>query len=117
MKTPALSLAAILATIAALLPSLLADVPTPLRLAATIPLPDVSGRIDHMAFDREHQRMAIAALGNDSVEVVDLAAGNRTRRIAGLREPQGVVYSEKADLLFVANAGDGSVRMFRAADF
>jgi DNA-binding beta-propeller fold protein YncE len=116
MNVPARSAAAILFTLAALMQGLRAEPSAPLRLAATIPLADVSGRIDHMAFDRKHQRLILAALGNNSVEVIDLQAGKRARRIAGLREPQGVAYAEKADLLFVANAGDGSVRMFQATD-
>ncbi len=89
----------------------------PLVLAATIPLNEVSGRIDHMAFDRNRQRLIVAAVGNNSVEVIDLAAGKRVQRIAGLTEPQGVAYAEKSDLVFVANAGDGSVRIFKGANF
>jgi DNA-binding beta-propeller fold protein YncE len=89
----------------------------PLVLAATIPLNDVSGRIDHMAFDPKRQRLIVAALGNNSIEVIDLGAGKRVQRITGLSEPQGVGYAEKPDLVFVANAGDGSVRIFQGADF
>jgi DNA-binding beta-propeller fold protein YncE len=89
----------------------------PLVLAATIPLNEVSGRIDHMAFDRKRQRLIVAALGNNSVEVIDLAAGKRVQRLTRLSEPQGVGYAEKSDLLFVANAGDGSVRIFQGDDF
>ena len=89
----------------------------PLVLAATIPLNEVSGRIDHMAFDQKRQRLIMAALGNNTVEVVHLSAGKRVQRIMGLSEPQGVAYAERSDLVFVANAGDGSVRMFRGADF
>jgi hypothetical protein len=89
----------------------------PLVLERTIPLPDVGGRIDHMAIDRGRQRLIVAALGNDTVEVIDLRGGKPLDPIRGLKEPQGVGYTEKADLLFVANAGDGSVRMFQAADF
>ena len=48
--------------------------PPPLRLVATIPLPGVRGRIDHLAHDAEGKRLFVAALGNDTVEVVDLAA-------------------------------------------
>jgi hypothetical protein len=94
-----------------------ADRTASLVLTATIPLANVSGRIDHMAFDRKRQHLIVAALGNNTVEVIDIAAGQRSQRITGLAEPQGVAYAEKSDLLFVANAGDGSVRMFRAADF
>ena len=38
-------------------------------------------------------------------------------RIVGLREPQGVAYELSADMLYVANAGDGSVRTFRGSDY
>ena len=51
-----------------------------------------------------------------AVEAIDFRAAKRIDRISGLREPQGVAYSEKADLILVTNAGDGSVRMFRGAD-
>ena len=37
-------------------------------------------------------------------------------RIAGLTEPQGVAYELSTDTLFVANGGDGSVRLFRGGD-
>jgi len=43
-----------------------------LKLIATIPLPHVSGRIDHLAINLKKQIIFIAALGNNSVEVVDL---------------------------------------------
>jgi DNA-binding beta-propeller fold protein YncE len=90
--------------------------PEGLVLEATIPLADVGGRIDHMAIDRGRQRLIVAALGNDTVEVVDLAAGKPRQRIGGLKEPQGVAYADKTDTVFVAGAGDGSVRIFRADD-
>src|SRR5690349_6910030 len=66
----------------------------PLVLETTIPLPGVSGRIDHIALDRGRQRLFVAALGNNTVEAIDLRAGKRSDRIAGLHEPQGVGYSE-----------------------
>ena len=47
---------------------------------------------------------------------VDLQAGKAVKRINGLKEPQGVAYVPDQDLIFVAGAGDGSVRFFRAAD-
>lgn len=93
------------------------SVASPLVLKSTFPLPDVGGRIDHMAFDSRRQHLIVAALGNGSVEVIDKRAGKVIQRIRGLKEPQGVAYSDKADLIFVANAGDGSVQTFRATDF
>jgi DNA-binding beta-propeller fold protein YncE len=89
----------------------------PLVLERTIVLHDVRGRIDHMAIDLARKRLLVAELGNDSVDVIDLAAGVVAQRITGLREPQGVGYAERADVILVANAKDGSVRLFNAADF
>jgi DNA-binding beta-propeller fold protein YncE len=91
--------------------------PQPLSLETKIPLGDVRGRIDHMAIDPVRNRLFVAELGNDSVGVVDLAAGKVIYRIAELKEPQGVAYEPSADALYVANAGDGSVRLFRGSDF
>ncbi len=90
--------------------------PPPLVLERTIPLTGVSGRIDHMAVDLRRKRLFIAELGNGSVDVVDLAEGKPVQRIAGLREPQGIGYAPQADLLAVASAGDGSVRLFQGED-
>jgi DNA-binding beta-propeller fold protein YncE len=91
--------------------------PQLLTLETKIPLGDVRGRIDHMAIDPVRNRLFVAELGNDSVGVVDLAAGKVVYRIAELREPQGVAYEPSADVLYVTNAGDGSVRVFRGGDF
>jgi DNA-binding beta-propeller fold protein YncE len=88
----------------------------PLILDAKIPLGEVSGRIDHLGIDVKRQRLLIAELGNNSLGVVDLTAGKVLRRIAGLSEPQGVAYFPSSDSIFVANAGDGSVRVLRGED-
>jgi hypothetical protein len=76
----------------------------------------VSGRIDHLGIDVKRQRLLVAELGNNSLGVVDLAAGRVLSRITDLSEPQGVAYVPFADSVFVANAGDGSVRVLRAED-
>jgi len=88
----------------------------PLILEAKIPLGQVSGRVDHLGIDLKRQRLLVAELGNNSLGVVDLAAGKVLRRITGLSEPQGVAYVPFADSVFVANAGDGSVRVLRGED-
>ena len=84
----------------------------PLKLEKTIQLPEVQGRIDHMSLDVKGQRLFVAALGNNTVEVVDLKAGKRTSTISGLQEPQGVLYVASKDRLFVASSKDGTVKMF-----
>ena len=106
-------MAALLVTLCA---SVRAEAPA-LQLERTIPLPDVTGRIDHMAIDLGRRRLFVAELGNNTVDVIDLASGKAAHRIEGLREPQGIGYAPKADVIAIANAGDGSVRLFRGADF
>jgi len=69
------------------------------------------------AFDLKRQRLFVAELGDDSLGVVDLAAGKVLRTITGLKEPQGIAYVGFADSLYVANAGDGSVRVLSGDDF
>src|ERR1700686_2449316 len=90
---------------------------SPLKLEAKIPLGNVSGRIDHMAVDLKRQRLFVAELGNDTVGVVDLANRTLIQTIRGLKEPQGVGYEPSTDMLYVANAGDGSVRLFEGSDY
>lgn len=90
---------------------------TPLRLSQTIPLANVDGRIDHMAVDIVHNRLFVAALGNGSVEVIDLKAGKQIYSINGLREPQGIIYVPEFNRLFVASAGDGTVKIFDRTSF
>src|SRR5712675_961580 len=90
---------------------------SPLRLEAKIPLGNVQGRIDHMAIDLARQRLFVAELGNDSVGVVDLHERKVIARLGGLKEPQGVGYVPSMQTLYVANAGDGSVRVFLGGEY
>src|SRR5438132_3079422 len=91
--------------------------PSSLQLETKIPLGDVKGRIDHMAIDLPRRRLFVAELGNDTVGVVDLNEQKVQHVITGLKEPQGIGYVPSSDTLFVANAGDGSVLLFRGAEY
>src|SRR3954453_2516232 len=88
----------------------------PLELEAKVPLGPVSGRIDHLAIDLRRQWLSVAELGNDSVGVIDVANRKLISTIRGFQEPQGIGYEPSTDTLYVANAGDGSVRVLRADD-
>jgi YVTN family beta-propeller protein len=90
---------------------------TSLRLEKTIEMPDVQGRIDHMSVDVKGQRLFVSALGNNTVEVIDIKAGKRVKTITGLAEPQGVLYVPANDRLYIANAKDGSVRVFDGTSY
>jgi DNA-binding beta-propeller fold protein YncE len=89
----------------------------PLKLEQTIELPDVQGRIDHMSIDIAGQRLFVSALGNNTVEVVDLKAGKRAHTISGLKEPQGALYIRDKNRLFVASDKDGTVKVFDGTSF
>ncbi len=88
-----------------------------LILDKAIPLPGVEGRIDHMAADVDGQRLFMAALGNNTVEVLDLKSGKRIQSLSGFAEPQGIVYVPEFDRLFVANGTDGTCRVLDGHSF
>jgi DNA-binding beta-propeller fold protein YncE len=93
-----------------------AEPPAPLRAAQVIPLPGVEKRIDHLAVDPGGQRLFVGALGNGTLEVIDLRAGKRIQSVPGLKEPQGVAYLPDLHKVVVANAG-GSVVAFEDPSF
>jgi hypothetical protein len=90
---------------------------TRIKLKQTIPLPGVEGRIDHFAFDAAGERFFICALGNNTVEVVDLPNGKRIHSITGLGSPQGVAYVPGVDRLLVANDNGGRCKIFDGKSF
>jgi YVTN family beta-propeller protein len=104
----------LLATLMLAVPGFGADSPAPLKLVGTIPLPDIDGRIDHFSIDLQHQTVFIAALGANAVVSVDLAHGKVLGSISGLKEPRGMLFVPENRHLYVANGGDGSVRIYDA---
>ena len=109
-------LPALLAALCLALP-LRAEEAAPLALKTTIALPGVEGRFDHAAFDAATHRLFFAALGNNTLEVVDVAAGKRLHTITGLKKPTGVVFLAEMNLLVVANGGDGTCRFYDGASY
>lgn len=95
-------------------PSARAQSGAPLEPVQTITMPGVEGRLDHLSVDLEGSRLYVSALGNNTVEILDLDSGKVGSRIRGLREPQGVLYVPESGKLFVANGADGTVRIFNA---
>lgn len=89
----------------------------PLKLKQTIPLPGVEGRIDHFAADSSGQRLFVCALGNNSLEVIDLRKGERVHSITGLGAPQGVGYAPEVNRLFVANDKGGICKIYDGKSF
>ena len=84
----------------------------PLKLKQTLPLSGVEGRIDHFAFDPGSERLFVCALGNNTVEVIDLRSSQRIHSITGLGSPQGVAYIPESNRLFVANDKGGVCNIY-----
>jgi YVTN family beta-propeller protein len=88
-----------------------------LKLNSTIPLPNVLGRIDHMVYDSSRQFLYIAALGNNTVEVVDINNNKAVHTIKGLKEPQGVAYIPEINSIFVTNGYNGEFDFINADSY
>jgi WD40 repeat protein len=88
-----------------------------LQLKQTIPLPTVEGRIDHMELDAAGERLFVCALGNNTVEVLDLRKGERIHSITGLGSPQGIAYIPELDRIFVANDKGGICKIYDGKSF
>ena len=88
-----------------------------IELERTIPLPGVEGRIDHLDVDTSGQRLFVCALGNNTVEVVDLNKGERIHTISGLGAPQGVAFVPELNRLLVANDKGGVCNIYDANSF
>lgn len=89
----------------------------PLHFIRAIELPHVEGRIDHLALDSTGAMLFVAALGNDTVEVVDVKNGTHLRSLPGFREPQGIAAVPDAKLMAVANGEGDGVQLIDATDY
>src|SRR5438045_6849335 len=89
----------------------------PLALVGSIELPRVGGRIDHLAFDSAGQRLFVAALGNNTVEVLDVKEGRHVKSLPGFREPQGIAVVPDAKVVAVANGQGEGVQMVDAVEY
>ena len=85
----------------------------PLRIVQEIPLPNVVGRIDHFTLNQKRKLVIGSALGNNTVEVLDVFAGRVIHTVPGIPEPQGVLYvPDPINKLYVASAEDGKLRIY-----
>jgi DNA-binding beta-propeller fold protein YncE len=89
----------------------------PLTLVRSIELPDVQGRIDHLAYDAATGRLYVAALGNNTVEVLDVKAGTHLRSLPGFREPQGIAIAAETRAVAVANGEGEGLQLLSADDY
>jgi len=88
-----------------------------LRLVQTIPLPGVTGRLDHMGVDLEKKRLFVAAVANNTLEVVDLTGGKVIKSLAGFKDTQDALFlGGDFNKLYVSSL-DGHVRVFQGESF
>jgi DNA-binding beta-propeller fold protein YncE len=93
------------------LPTLSGAESMPLKLVQTIPLPGLRGRFDHFSIDAKGNRLFVAALGNNSLEVIDLAAARRIQSLVGMSKPTGVLFLPESNQVLVANGDDGTIKI------
>jgi DNA-binding beta-propeller fold protein YncE len=89
----------------------------PLTLVRAVELPRVEGRIDHLALDPAGEKLFVAALGNNTVEILDVKNGTHLRSLPGFREPQGIASAPDAQVVAVANGQGDGVQLIDANDY
>src|SRR3984957_17056928 len=92
------------------------DKPT-LRLVPTIPLSGVGGRLGHMAVGFGKKRLFVSAVGNGTLEVLDLGAGKVINSIPGIKDAQDALFlGGQFNKLYVSSL-DGTLRIFQGETF
>lgn len=103
----------VLAVVLLALPSPVVRTEEPLlKLVQSIPLDGVEGRFDHFDADVERQRLYVAALGNNTMEVIDIKTGTRIKSISGLQKPTGVRVLPDSGNVVIASGDDGKFRVY-----
>jgi DNA-binding beta-propeller fold protein YncE len=92
-----------------------AQVAPPLTLQRTIPLPGVTGKFDHFAYDPVGNRLFAAAAGNHSVEVVDLSSDKVLESLTGLGKPHGLAWIAETGRLFASDGVLGDLKAYDGA--
>jgi len=100
-----------------LLPQVDAGEAASLAPKGSVALPNVEGRFDHAAIDLAMHRLFFAALGNNTLEVVDVNSSKRLHTISGLKKPTGIAFLADSNLLVVANGGDGTCRFYDGTSY
>src|SRR5437764_14558426 len=67
-----------------------ADEPKTLKLEQTVALEGVVGRYDHMALDAKGDRLLVANLSNDSIDVIDIKTSKMVKQVHGQKQVQGM---------------------------
>ena len=96
-----------------------AQVPGPLKLVQTIPLPGLKdGDFDHFALDSAGQRLFLAAEDNSTIVVIDLRTNKVVGKFAGAKAPHSMGYNTELKKLYVVDdGGPNQVEIFDGTSF
>src|SRR5260370_19784025 len=100
------SIAIFLTAFALLAVNTCAQVPGPLKLIQTIPLPGLKdGDFDHFQVDLPGKRLFLAAEDNSAIEVIDLSTNKVVHKITEQKAPHSMAYNPDSKKLFVVDDG------------
>src|SRR4051794_12020827 len=80
------------------------DAPPLLTLERHIPLPRITGGMNHLTYDPKHNHFFVTATDDKAVIVVDLTAGKVIRVLEGVR-PAAAAFAADLNQLCVSGAG------------
>jgi DNA-binding beta-propeller fold protein YncE len=80
---------------------------SPLKLIATIPLPELVGDLEFFAADLKGNRLFLCAEDGKTVEVFNLRTGKRIHTIKGFGQPHDILYLPDSNKLIVTDGGEG----------
>ena len=112
LRTPFLAALAVLAAAAA---APAAD-PT-LELVQTIASKGKAGELDHLALDAKGQRLFLSNKANDTLDVLDLKAGQLLKQITGQNAVQGVAYAPELNRIYAALGTGGLCNVFNGESY
>lgn len=105
---------AVLFTLSILLPTVAAaQEKTPLKLAATIPLPGLKdGDFDHFAVDLDGHRLFLTAEENDKLEILDSKSNQPIRTMQDIKAPHAILFRKDLKKLFVVEGDASAVKIY-----
>ena len=94
------------------------DSKAPLKLVASIPLPDLKdGDFDHLAIDLEGKRLFVTAEENGKIEIFDTENNKLIHTIDGLKAPHSMLYRGDLKKLFVVDSDLGEVKVYDTTNY
>ncbi len=88
-----------------------------LELVQTIASKGKAGDLDHLALDAKGQRLFLSNKANDTLDVLDLKAGQLLRQIAGQNAVQGVAYAPELNRVYAALGTGGLCNVFNGDSY